>query len=313
MSALRQKLKEMNSAFVESFRAIVWGQFFRTSLQTQLSILQLLRNLFLRVGMIDSHLRSQEYTFQKVITIIDGYLKSVNQRIDNICLLEKKVIDHLEVLLRCTGIAQENMQLGHGDSNIWENHLIEFLLPWVEDKTAIHLGAHQENLGETMLKIGFKRSFAFELNFEGILPASAGLLKVDGGEHNAEIFERLPKDSNYQIIMYGFQNRNSSELSQQEKIVRYLRDLNYPFSISLINHRDKEWQFAEPKTANVSNCGPKNWEQGQRALQNQPSSWVANMPPRIMDAWGSTLCFRDSALFEKAYVFMNSQMPVKRG
>lgn len=283
MSALRQKLREMNSAFVESFRAIVWGQFFSTSLQTQLSILQLLRNLFLRIGMIDSRLRGQEYASQKIGNIVDGYLKAVNQRIDNVCLLEKKVINHLEVLLRYTGIAQENMQINNGDSSIWENQLIEFLLPWVEDKTAIYLGAHQENLGETMLKIGFKRSFAFELNFEGTLPASAGLLQVDGREHDIEIFERIPKAGNYQMIMYGFQNKSSSELSQQEKIVRYLRDINYPFSISLINHRDKGWQF------------------------------VANMPPRIMDAWGSTLCFRDSALFEKAYVFMNSQMPVKRG
>ncbi len=282
MDALRQKLKELSSAFVESFRAIVWGRFFSTSLQTQLSILQILRNLFLRIGAVESRLRGQEYTYRKVTDTIENYLKSVDQRIENICLLEKKVIDHLQVLLRYAGAVQEDMQTSDGDPNICENHLIEFLLPWVGDKTVIHLGEHQENLGETMLKIGFKRVFAFELNFEGTLPLSAGLLKFDGREHDIEIFKKLPKNSNYQVIMYGFQNKSSSELYQQEEIARCLRDLNYPFSISLINYRDGGGQF------------------------------VANIPPRIMDVWGSTLCFQESALFEKAHTFISSQLPVKR-
>ncbi len=358
MQALQQKLKEMSLSLVESVRAIIWGGFFSTSLQTQLSILQILRNLFLRIGMMDNRLRIQDFSHQKITEIVGDYLKAVDQRMSNISLLEQKVVDHLQVLMRHLDVGDDGAQVG-AEPNRREAQLIEFLFPWLADKTVIDVGAHRGKFFEAMLAIGFNRVFAFEPNSElakflveahqantsvrifpyavsdrdregelylakahpeftedpllfstlqphpmglefdrkipveilslgslireGMAPARAGLLKIDTEGADFSVLQGMPADCQYEIIVYKFWSKghvfNCPEFPQQEEMVRYLRNIGYGFSISLIY------------------------------LPNGKMKFVANMPTQIPGVWGNTFCFRDSALFEKAYSFIRALIP----
>jgi hypothetical protein len=64
--------------------------------------------------------------------------------------------------------------------------------------------------------------------------------------------------ANSLLFMGRAQDRESLELRSQETGSR---------GKELSKIRPSPW--VAPKTAKVSNCGPKNWEQGQRAFQNQ--------------------------------------------
>lgn len=273
MGLFQQKLKEIGASLREGFRAIVWGQFFNTSLQTQLSILQILRNLFLRIGTIDNRLRIQEFLDKQVLEMVNSYLKAAEQRMDNLCHLEQKAIDHLQTLLRRGGIR------GEAERNIHavEIPLIEFLFPWLRNKTVLHIGEDRENFVEAMLSIGFQR--VAEPNFKEV-PSRAGLLKIQGENDTAKILQSLSAEC--EILLYECPGQTKAlTFSQQAEGVRHLRDIGYPFFISLVCVPDGGLEFA------------------------------ANILPKTSNGWRSTFCFRESFLFEKAYAFVGSQLPMQ--
>jgi len=117
-----------------------------------------------------------------------------------------------------------------------------------------------------------------------ILPSSVGFLKVDTEGHDFFVFEGMSTNCQCELIMFEFHSRNHwgnlPHLPQQEDIMRYLRKLGYVFFISL-------WQDLEGKYR-----------------------FTPNTPVLTSQVWGNTICFQNEVLFEKAYVYTKSLMPL---
>lgn len=317
------KTKKLLSSGMDAAHAIVEGNYFANTLENQLAALEALKDLMTRVENLET-------------TFAD---------------LDSRV--RLAV-----GNVMAEVSADEAKQNEPEEKIIQFILPFLREKTAIDVGAHRGRFTKALLTMGFERVFAIEphpqlakdlkdayagdsrvdvmaaalgtedtegnlhlvaratsepidadpllfsalephnmpsgieftgekipvkvrclksLVAEGVLPSTAGILKVDAEGQDLAVFRGMPDGVRYEVLMSEFWSSDfvfaTENLPDTEAVRQYLFSSGFPFSISVVRFEDQRLGFV----ANMSS--------------NQPKSW------------GNTLYFSDQRLFEVAYHF----------
>jgi FkbM family methyltransferase len=317
------KTKKLLSSGMDVAHAIVEGNYFANTLENQLTALEALKDLMRRV-------ESLETTF-------DGLDSRVRLAFSN---------------------TMAELSADAAKQNEPEEKIIQFILPFLREKTAIDVGAHRGRFTEALLTMGFEKIYAIEphpqlakelkdtyvgdsrvdilaaalgkqdgegnlhlvaqaatgaidtdpllfsalqphsmpagieftgekiavkvrrlenLIAEGILPSTAGLLKVDAEGQDLEVLKGMPGRAHYQILMSEFWSPDfvfaTETIPSAEEVRRYLFCSGFPFSLSVVR------------------------------MEGQHLGFVANMSCNRPNSWGNTLYFSDQKLFEIAYNF----------
>lgn len=149
MPTTKHKLARLGASLLDSVRAIIWGSFFTSSLQAHLSTLHSMRAALQRLNSIERDLQALQL---KATADADW---------------ERDIVEHLNVVEQKLGKFEKESRwlpafsIADGQ-NAPEERLIEFLLPWLVERTVIDVGAHRGRFTAHMGSIGFERIFAFE-------------------------------------------------------------------------------------------------------------------------------------------------------
>jgi FkbM family methyltransferase len=146
-----RKLKSLCRSCVNAANAIVRGDFFGSSLQSQAVTLEALRAA---LGSLEA-LRQDTEALRQDTEALRQDTEALRQDTEALGL-------SVAGISAATHAAQASWLLGLNDQNEPEEALLCFLLPFLGEKTAIDVGAHRGRFTEALLNMGFARLWACE-------------------------------------------------------------------------------------------------------------------------------------------------------
>jgi FkbM family methyltransferase len=330
---MRQNLERLIASLQESVRAIVWSNYFTTSLKSHLSALQALRTLLHRVSMIEENIE---------------------------CLQTKqeKIAHHLH---RTTPARFD--QYSENSQNTPEERLIEFLFPWLNEQSAIDIGAHKGNFIRSLETIGFRKVYAFEPHtqlytfladvYRNNPTVEVFPLAISNQEGHADLhLARLTTDAAFETDPLLFSSLQVHALpvglSFYDKIKVQTRSLfsliteqvlpptcgllkidteghdtsvlkgmpdGTPFEIVMHEFWSKDFVFKpseaslQEEALRIMRARGYFFSITLMRLSTGDLRFSVNSPARASNVWGNVFYFRDKATFEIAYTFIRSTVP----
>jgi FkbM family methyltransferase len=329
--------KKLALGSIQSTRAIIEGEYFSSSLQNQLAILESLQKILERLEGLE---RAEAGSSEQVGDIL-------------------KRLKWLEFQLGNSKMKWSSPT----EQNLPENRLIQFIFPRLTDTTILDVGAHRGTFTDWMLKIGSSSVYAFEPHPE----LAENLVKKYASDARVTVLPVGVSDSDSEMELNLVRKELDSSVDADPLLFSSLVRHNMPeglefFSTTPVTVRSLESLVREgriPQTAGILKVDAEGhdlaifkgmpdgapyemlmsefWSEDfvfatpgiptQLDIFNHVRSlgyryslsilrinesgvhFIANSPVETSQTWGNTIYFRDQTLFDAAFNFLQNLLP----